>query len=162
MGRKTYSDIEKKDAAAAYLVYGNSKMAGKQLSIPSRTIRTWTKADWWPDYMAEAKEVMQAELDGRLTRIANLATENVIDRLEHGDEVLDTRTGEARRKKVNARDCMVLGGIAIDKRQILRREPTVIKADNTDLKALAQEFAKLARQEDPQIVSYVERTNKQA
>jgi hypothetical protein len=90
----------------------------------------------------------QDELDASYTRVIHKAQEALIDRLEHGDEVI-TRTGERMRKAVTAKDLATIGGIQFDKRQIARNLPTSI-SNATDNKALADlkaQFEALAARE---------------
>lgn len=127
MGRnKTYSELDKIQAAAAYVATGSSDKAGEMVNIPGRTIRTWTKEDWWPNALAQAREAMSEELDGKFTEIIHRATGELIDRIEYGDEVINQKTGETYRRKLSARDLSIVCGIAFDKRQLIRAQPTCI------------------------------------
>lgn len=124
--KKTYSELDKIQAAAAYVATGSSDKAGEMINIPGRTIRTWTKEDWWPSALAQAREDMSDELDGKYTEVVHKAVLELIDRIENGDEIINPKTGEAYRRKLSARDLSIVSGIAFDKRQLIRAQPTSI------------------------------------
>jgi len=125
MSRK-YTTQDRMSAAMAYLITGNSIDAGKLSGIPERTIRDWTRETWWADVLGEARKEKNEELDAAFTDIIHKAMSEVKDRIVNGDEVVDVKTGAKERKKVSARDATLVGAVLVDKRAILRGEPTRI------------------------------------
>lgn len=117
---------DKLRAAMAYLITGNSLDASKVCGIPDKTIRDWTRETWWADFIAEARKEKNEELDAAFTDILHKAVGEVKDRIENGDEVVDSKTGSRIRKKVSARDATLVAAVLVDKRAILRGEPTRI------------------------------------
>lgn len=127
----------------AYLISGNSVDASKVCGIPDKTIRDWTRETWWADYMGEARKEKNDELDAAFTEILHKAVGEAKDRIENGDEVLDVKSGSRERRKVSARDATLVAAVFIDKRAILRGEPTRISKNISEkdrLKELARDL----------------------
>jgi hypothetical protein len=64
--------------------------------------------------------------------------------LENGDEV-HTADG-IKRIRMRGRDTATVAAIAFDKLRLSQNQPTTIKADSSDVKALAEQFAALSQQ----------------
>jgi hypothetical protein len=137
------STEDKLRAAMAYLITGNSLEASKICGIPDKTIRDWTRETWWADFMGEARKAKNEELDACFTDIIHKAVGEVSDRVSNGDEVIDTKSGITHRKKISARDATLVAAVLVDKRAILRGEPTRISKNISEkdrLKTLAQDL----------------------
>jgi len=140
---KRWGIKERMAAAVAYLITGNSLDASKVCGIPDKTIRDWTREAWWADFIGEARKEKNDELDACFTTIIHKAVGEVKDRIESGDEVLDPKTGEKHRRKVSARDATLVTAVLVDKRAILRGEPTRISKSINEkdrLKDLAKDL----------------------
>jgi Homeodomain-like domain-containing protein len=125
-----YSVDERERAVVLYLIHGNPRRVSELCGIPQRTLQDWIhRSEWWRDSIARIRAELQDELDARLTQILNVAVNQVIDRLENGDEVYVD--GQPVRKKITGRDAAVIAAIAFDKRQILRHEPTAIRSSDS-------------------------------
>ena len=81
----------------------------------------WSIQPWFATMLAELRAVKGAELDGIYTRILDEATEQLLDRVKHGDPILVK--GQIRRKPVSARDLALVAAITFDKRQLCRNLP---------------------------------------
>lgn len=122
---KRWSVQERLKAAMAYLITGNSLDASKVCGIPDKTIRDWTRETWWSDFIAEARKEKNDELDAAFTSILAKTVGEIKDRVENGDEVIQ-KDGSKARRKVSARDATLVAAVLVDKRAILRGEPTRI------------------------------------
>lgn len=143
MANHKYGPKEKLRAAMAYLITGNSVDASKVCGIPDKTIRDWTRETWWADFIADARKEKNDELDAAFTDILHKAIGQVKDRIEHGDEIVDAKTGTKNRRKVSARDATLVTAVLVDKRAILRGEPTRISktiSEKDRLKELAKDL----------------------
>ena len=143
MAGHKWSVEDKLRAAMAYLITGNSLEAAKVCGIPDKTIRDWTRETWWADFIGECRKEKNEELDAAFTDILHKAMGEVKDRITNGDEVIDTKTGTKNRKKVSARDATLVAAVLVDKRAILRGEPTRISktiSEKDRLKTLAQDL----------------------
>ena len=110
-------------AAIAWLITGSSEEAGVLCNIPGRTIREWMQKTWWEDVLAEAKGIKQKELDALWTGLIHKSTTELRKRLDAGDPVM-MKTGDVRFMPVKAKDLAIITSIAVDKRALLRNQPT--------------------------------------
>jgi DNA-binding ferritin-like protein len=134
-------------AAAALIATGNSKVAARESGVPSSTIRHWRVND--PDFASiceELRDQFSARIKGQLAEIIEKANVETLDRLEHGDAVRDKGSGELVRQPIKAKESAIISAVSLDKLRLLENQPTQIKADSSDLKALAEQFAKLSEQ----------------
>lgn len=149
-----YSPADRQRAAAAVLAHGTSKAAGKAAGIPASTIRHWRHNDAdFGQLCAEAQAEFSEQMQAQLTQIIDLAQSATIDRLTHGNVVLDGKTGEQVRVPINGKDCAIIGAVAIDKLRLVQGQPTKIVADAGSLAALAAQFAALGRESRGQVVA---------
>lgn len=114
---------DKLQAALAWIMVGSTEEASRLCGVPGRTIRYWMEQSWWENVVDEARKVKQKELDGLWTGLIHKAATEVKERLEEGDETLD-KQGNIRRTKIKAKDLAVILSIVVDKRALLRGEPT--------------------------------------
>jgi hypothetical protein len=140
-----YTDEQRREAVAYYVVLGNWQAVSKATGIPHRTCTSWAHMPWFATLYAEVRAEKGAELDGAYTRIIHKAADELLDRLENGDAVLIE--GEVKRRPVAARDLAMINGIIYDKRALARSEPTSITAKDKEshvegLAAFMEEFAR--------------------
>ena len=138
-----YSDEQRREAVAQYVVLGNWRRVSEATGIPQRTLGDWAKQPWFHVLLAEVRAQKGAELDGQLTRIIHKATDELFDRLENGDAVLVG--GEIKRRPVSARDLATIAGITYDKRALLRDDPTAIVRQPFDANAWRERLENIAR-----------------
>jgi len=62
-----YSDEDRRQVVAEYLITGNMKKVAKSTGIPHRTLNDWKKADWWDDVVATVRAEKAEELDANFT-----------------------------------------------------------------------------------------------
>ena len=144
---KNYSDAKKMEVVCAYAVSGNARRVSELTRVAEGTVRAWKTTEWWNELMDRIHQEQNEELDVKLTKLVDKAVDQINDRLDNGDYVYDARAGELRRKPVNAKDMAIVTAITLDKRQLLRGEPTarVEKvSENDKLVRLAAEFKKFA------------------
>ena len=146
--RDTYTDKEKMEAACAFAVTGNSRRVAELTKIPEGTIRAWKTTEWWNDLQSRIIREQDEELDTKLTKLIDKAVGEVNDRLEEGDYVYNPKLDKLIRKPVNAKDLAITSAVLVDKRQLLRGQPTSrvekVSQDETLLK-LADEFRKFSQ-----------------
>jgi hypothetical protein len=133
-GKRPITD--KLAAALAWLMTGSADEAETLCGVPARTIRGWTAEESWALFMEQARREKQSQLDAKFTAIIHKATDAILDRLEHGDEVV-TKDGRTVKRAVGIRDLSVVKAIAFDKRNIARGMPTSISARGDQKKHLA-------------------------
>ncbi len=132
-------------AAAALVATGNSKAASRESGIPASTIRHWSHND--DDFQMMCQEIRTEfgeKIKNKLAEIIYESADQTLDRIRNGDVIRDTKTGELVRVPVKARDLAIIGGVAFDKLRLAENQPTSIQGQPGDMKALANEFAKLS------------------
>lgn len=120
---KHWSPAQKVEAVTTYLLLGSIAKTAAVLKIPEGTMAHWTRTPWWKETVADLQLQDELEMSTRLKRIVSKSLELVEDRFENGDYVYDQKTGEMRRKPVNAKDAAKIG-IDYDNRRdtILKRQ----------------------------------------
>jgi transposase-like protein len=139
-----YTDDQRREAVAQYVVLGNWRKVAEATGIPQRTLGDWSKQTWFHTLLAEVRAEKGAELDGQLTRIIHKATDQLMDRLENGDPVLVA--GQIKRKPLSARDLAMVAAIVYDKRALLRDDPTTIVRAPFDAETRMRELERFAHQ----------------
>ena len=143
-------------AARLYLVYGNYNRVAEELEVNRTTVRNWANKDWWPILVDEVKYLKNIELDSKYTHAIEKSLSELMDRLENGDVVVDTKTGKRHNKPISARDAALISGIMYDKRALLRGDPTQIKENNFNLnermEQLQNTFNAIARKSEERII----------
>jgi hypothetical protein len=119
-----YPEEKKMEAACAFAVCGNSRRVAEVTGIAEATIRAWKQTEWWYDLTQRIIKEEDEELDTKLTKLVNKAVETVNDRLENGDFIYDAKRGKMVRKPMTGKDTAIVTAITLDKRQLLRGQPT--------------------------------------
>ena len=147
--KANYTVEQKLAAVTAYVMTGSCTESAKLCGFKQmQTVSEWkNKSTWWPDaYMAVKKEKNE-EMDSTMTTIIHTAANEILDRLQNGDEVLD-KNGDLRRKKMGGKEVATVMGITFDKRALLRGDPTsrTERVDTTKLLAnVREQLAEIAR-----------------
>lgn len=148
-----WSDKAKMALIQRYLETGNFRGSCTDLDIPYYTAIEWKKSDWWKNAMAELRADDNMKLDAKLSKLVDKSLEVVSDRLENGDVILDSKTGKLVRAPVKMKDTAQMLDKLVDKRRIIRNEPTKIVQTQTSvedhLKLLANKFAELVNKRQP-------------
>lgn len=148
-GSKTfYTDKEKMEAACAFAVTGNSRRASELTRIPEATIRMWKQTEWWNEIQDKIIKEQDEELGTKLTALVDKAVGEINDRLDEGDWVYNAKLDKLIRKPVGARDLSIVSAVLVDKRQLLRGQPTSrverVSQEET-LAKLAADFRKFSQ-----------------
>jgi hypothetical protein len=142
-----YTRETRYQAAAAMVAHGNSLAVADQTGIPASTLRYWHRND--EEFQSMCQEVWVEFGDGiksKLAAIIDESADQALDRLKNGDVVRDNRTGDLVRVPIKGRDAAIVGAVAFDKLRLAENQPTSIVAKSNDVKALAEQFAKLSEQ----------------
>lgn len=146
-----HKDDKKIQAVSIWLTGASLPMVAAALKVPLDTLKYWRKQDWWDQMKVELQEEEGQELDGKLKKIVDKSLNIVEDRIENGDWILDSRTGEVRRVPVKLRDVHKVTMDMVDKRELIRTRPqrdkaTEISQKETLLK-LAQQFEEWSKKQ---------------
>lgn len=143
---KHWSEGQRVEAVQAYLIYGKMPQVTAATGIPTQTLHNWKQQQWWRDLEAEMRAADDIALSARLKRIVEKTLDITEDRLEKGDFYYDFKTGELKRKPLNARDVHQIGKDLHNQSRVLDNKPTTtkdVKAEDM-LALLAEQFAKFA------------------
>lgn len=152
-----WGDKKKIEVVTTYLALGKAPMVEAVTGVPRQTIRIWKMQPWWKELEEEIRREETLELDSRLSKVVNKSLDVVMDRLENGDYVFNSKTGRVSRIPVKMRDAATATNTLIDKRQLLRKNP-VEKAQHQQqfedrLLKLAEQFATFALgKKEPKII----------
>lgn len=146
-----YTAEQKIQAVTYWVTCGRMKEVSKLTGIAPNTLYGWkNRAAWWDETCEEIKITKNEELEAILTHALHLASEEVVDRLTNGNEVLvkDALGNiEHHRVKVPARELSQLTNTVFEKRAMLRGDPSKIIAERkVDFKDLAQQFKEFAKE----------------
>lgn len=138
-------------AATTYAATGDLEIASRISKVPLPQIKKWRKEPWFLDLMREVRVFQNDEVDTIMTALISQSLEALKDRIENG-EVKVFRDGTEVRVPIQARDLATIASLNIDKRQVLRGEPTTISesrqtvSDTMEqrLKTLAETFTQLS------------------
>lgn len=142
MQGKAYTEAKRVEVVTTYLALGKAPMVSAVTGVPSQTIRQWKCETWWKELEDEIRREETAELDSKLSRIVNRSLDVVVDRIENGDFILDSRSGTIKRVPVKMRDVHKVSIDLIDKRQLIMRK----KATEIDKSTIEDVLLKLAGQ----------------
>lgn len=143
-----WSQQKKIEVVTTDLALGNAAMVEGVTGVPRGTIRQWRLQDWYKELVAEIRNEEDVELDVKLSKVIDKSLDAVLDRVENGDFMFDSKTGKFLRKPVHMKDALQAVTQVYDKRNLLRGKPTsrVEKHNIQDnLANLAAEFAKFAK-----------------
>jgi hypothetical protein len=119
--------------------------------------------DWWSNLITEIQSGDGQRVDNKMSKIIDKALDALVTRLDEGDYQYDQKTGRLVKVPLKARDLERVTAGLFDKRQLIRKQPTNIKASDLNqterLLQLAEQFAKFAGQKVPEervINEYIE------
>src|SRR5690349_17224342 len=89
-----WSNEAKMDVVQRVFLIGNIETVAALTGVDSGTIRSWQKQEWWKEAMATLRYEQNQQTDVKLQKVVDKSLDIVADRLEHGDLVLNNKTGE--------------------------------------------------------------------
>lgn len=147
MERGRYTWEKRYSVVAVYLQCGSLRETEEQCGVPVATIENWRKSNWWDDLVNQIQTAQTTKQNNKLTQLINKALGKIDDALEHGELILNNKTGELVRKPVGIRDA-TRAASELMQRQVQLNKTLAIEqvqkqtVDET-LKFLANEFAKM-------------------
>ena len=138
-----WSDRKKQEAICMWVTGMPMSQISVELNVPLETVKSWRTKPWWDDIAKDLRSDDKQQLDAKLTKILDKTLSTMMDRLEEGEYIYDQKTGKVKRTPVKLRDATVAMNTVMDKRQLIRREPTKITEQSSSadqLKNLADQF----------------------
>lgn len=145
-----WDDKKKVEVVTTWLAVGKLSLTEAVTGVPKATIVNWKREPWWPDLVQEIQNESDQELDTKLQKIVDKSLDVVLDRIEHGDFVLNSKTGEVSRIPTKLKDVHRVSVDLIDKRDLIRnRERVKVEVLVVDdyLKKLALQFATFVKKQ---------------
>jgi len=140
-----WSDKIKLRAVELVMAGMTSREVSAELQVPMNTIIVWRGEKWFKETIKEIQDDDGYKLDHKITSIMHNSLDAIQDRLASGEFVRDEKTGKIVRVPVKLRDANTAFTTLMDKRQLIRKQPTKITDNQTvnqQLNLLANEFKK--------------------
>lgn len=145
MERGMYPEQKRLEVVSLFAATGNFKQVSELTSVPVPTIKVWRKQDWFQELLKEIRDENNEKIDAKFTEIIENALEQVADRVQNGDFVVTPR-GDLIRRPIPAKDLSLVVAINVDKRQLLRGEPTNRTEDKVSVpESVVNRLDKLAK-----------------
>lgn len=115
------------------------------MGVPLVTLEKWKASPWWKELVAKIQSEDDQKLDAKTSKIIDKALDNILDRIENGEDIYDQKTGKIKKMPAKLRDLNAAFNGILDKRQLLRNKPTKIVEQHStalQLQNLADQFAK--------------------
>ena len=143
-----WKESKRIEAVTTYLSTGNLTETGRMTGVPLKTLEQWKKSDWWKEMEKRIRSDEDQQMDAKLTKIIDRTLEKLVDSIENGEHIYDQRTGQVKRMPAKMRDLNNAFNTILDKRQLIRRQPTKIVEQTTtatQLQNLADQFANFVK-----------------
>lgn len=142
-----WSDAKKLEVATAQAMGLSATQIAAATGVSAETIKHWRKQEWFRDLVNEVQTDDDTQIDGKLTKLIHKSLDAVVDRLENGDYMWDSKRNKFVRRPVYMKDALRATTEVINRRQLLRGKPTSIssKEEASDrLKRLGEQFERFA------------------
>lgn len=140
-----WKESKRIEVVTTYLSVGSVGEAARVTNVPLSTVKMWKASDWWKDLEKQIRADEEQQLDGKLSKVIDKALDNLADRIENGEYIYDQKTGQVKRTPAKLRDLNTAFNSLMDKRSLIRKQPTkIIEQTSTaaQLQNLADSFAK--------------------
>ena len=158
-----WNEKKKLEVITTWLATGNLAETARLCNVPRETLVKWKQAEWWQKNIDEIQSGDGQKADVKMSKVIDKALDMLMTRIEEGDYQYDQKTGRLVKIPLKARDLERVAAGLFDKRQLIRKQPTTIKASDLNqserLLQLAEQFAKFAGQkvaEEKVINEYLE------
>jgi hypothetical protein len=143
-----YFNLEQKiNACTLYCVYGDVDQVSNMTGIPGKFIREWKEEPWWFEVQKKVYTEQNEKLASQINVVLDSSLTHLKDRLDNGDYLWDVRHSKLVRKPVDTKVLANVFSNLLNRRQIIRGEPTSITAAvgvDERLNKLADEFKRFA------------------
>jgi hypothetical protein len=147
--------VEKKiEAVTTWLALGSLKQAAAVVGVSHGLVKQWKSAPWWKELQDEIIASRRIASANKLSKIVDKSLNVIDDRLDNGDFVYNSKSGEVHRKPVSLRDATTAANALMQRAAIiekLNRDEQVVEATQTiqeQLANLAKEFAKMNKRDN--------------
>jgi transposase-like protein len=154
-----YSDKLKARAVREYMKLGNLALVARKLDVPFYTMQHWRyRTNWWDELTRRFQEESDRKLAAKMEEVVVKAISQIEERIDTGDKILDSKSGEVISVPVKTRDLTAAVKTLSDRSDILigrAQKDSIAKEMMSDkLAKLAKEFAAFTQartiEHDPQ------------
>lgn len=147
---KSWPESMRRKAVKTWLQNGSVVLTAKILNIPFDTMESWRyRSSWWKDYVRQYREEADAGMAAKIEKLLEKSVNELEDRVNNGDEVFDSKTGETKRVKMKARDLNNTIKVISDRHDVLTdraaKETESTEQINEKLSKLADAFTRFAK-----------------
>lgn len=147
--RGWFSDKTKLKAVKLWMQCGNLAAVAEKINVPYETVRAWRyKSDWWDKIVQEQRGEGDQEKDATLEVTIKKSYQALLDRIDNGDHILDSRTGEVIQVPLKGKDLATISSALHKQQKELRQIPVQAAAQQATtemLVDLAKQFADIAK-----------------
>ena len=154
-----WSDKTKIKVVKDWLKTGSLADACRKNKVPYFTVLDWKRTTWWKELVERYREEIDLRSSSTIDDIVVLSFDAIKDRLENGEHIIDSKTGEVIRVPTKSRDLAHITKILSDRQDILIKRKKVedndtqsIKEKLTDLASHFSSFVKQTNVKAPDIV----------
>lgn len=154
-GKHQWSDKKKAEVVTTYLTLGNAPATEAVTGVPAQTIRIWKMQPWWTDMVEQIRIDDAVETDAKLTKIKHKTLAIIEDRLENGEFLYNSKTGELQRVPVKIKDVSKVSVDVQEQSRKTREAPTSVlnkEGVNDRLLKIAEEFAKFVNKKKEKVI----------
>lgn len=158
-GTGHWSEAKRIEAVTLHLSIGSLPEVSRIMGIPFKTLEQWKAKDWWKDLVLKLQQDEDATLDAKTNKIVNKALDALMDRIENGEYIYDQKTGKIKQTPAKLADLTRAFNVVLDKRQLLRGQPTKIIEQSTtatQLQNLADQFASFVKKTTSPEIPFIE------
>jgi signal recognition particle subunit SEC65 len=145
-----HSDKMKAKAVREYMKLGNLALVARKLDINYLTLQSWRyRTQWWPELQKRFQEESDRKLASKMEEVVAKAIDQIEERIDTGDKILDSKSGEVISVPVKTRDLTAAVKTLSDRSDVLIGRATkdsIAKEMMSDkLAKLAHEFAQFTK-----------------
>lgn len=152
-----YSSALKHKAIKMYMNNGNLALTARTLGVDFNTMQHWRyRTNWWPELQKRFQEEADRKLAAKMDSLVSKAVEKIEDRIENGDHILDSKTGEVINVPLKAKDLTTTVKVLSDRTDVLigraNKDSMAKEMMEDKLAKLAKEFASFNRKLNEKVI----------
>jgi hypothetical protein len=141
---RSYSDKIKAKAVRTYMRVGSLPKTAELLEIPFATLQAWKyRTNWWGELTKRFQEESDRKLASRMEEVVAKAVTQIEERIDNGDKILDSKTGEVISVPVKMRDLTAATKTLAERTDVLIGRAT---KDSIAREMMSDKLAKLAKE----------------
>jgi hypothetical protein len=141
---RAYSDKLKAKAVRTYMKCGSLQRTAELIDVPFYTVQSWRyRTNWWGELTKRYQEEADRRLASKMEEVVAKAVTQIENRIDNGDQILDSKTGEVISVPVKMRDLTAAAKTLSDRTDVLIGRAT---KDSIAKEMMADKLAKLAKE----------------